>query len=54
MLNNLADDACRGLKEMRRPRNNQGTLCLYLLCRMDQIEIHHVMKSCRTASNEKL
>ena len=27
-LNNLVDDACRGLKKMRRLRNNQGTLCL--------------------------
>ena len=34
MLNNLVDDACRDLKEMRRLRNNQGTLCLYLLCRI--------------------
>ena len=51
MLNNLVDDACRGLKEMRRL---PGTLCLYLLCRIDQIEIHHLMKSCSTASNEKL
>ena len=54
MLNNLVDDACRGLKEMRRLRNNQGMLCLYLLCRIDQIEIHHLMKSCSTVSNEKL
>ena len=29
-------DACRDLKEMRRLRNNQGTLCLYLLCGIDQ------------------
>ena len=28
MLNNLVDDACRDLKEIRRLRNNQGTLCL--------------------------
>ena len=54
MLNNLVDDACRDLKEMRRLRNNQGTLCLYLLCRIHQTEIHHLMKSCSTASNEKL
>ena len=54
MLNNLVADACRGLKEMRRLRNNQGTLCLYLLCRIDQIELHHLMKSCSTASDEKL
>ena len=40
MLNNLVDDACRDLKEMRRLRNNQGTLCLYSLCRVDQTEIH--------------
>ena len=40
MLNSLVDDTCRGLKEMRRLRNNQGTLCLYLLCRIDQIELH--------------
>ena len=45
MLNNLVDDACRGLKEMRRLRNKQGTLCLYLLCRIDQTEIHLLMKS---------
>ena len=54
MLNNLVDDACRDLKEMRRLRNNQGTLCLYLLRRIHQTEIHLVMKSCSTASNEKL
>ena len=54
MLNNLVDDPCRDLKEMRRLRNNQGTLCLYLLCRIDQIEFHLLMKSCSTASNEKL
>ena len=54
MLNNLVDDACRecDLKEMRRLRNNQGMLCLYLLCRIDQTEIHLLMKSCSTASNE--
>ena len=46
MLNNLVDDACRDLKEMRRLRNSQGTLCLYLLCRIDQTEIHLPMKSC--------
>ena len=46
MLNNLVDGACRELKEMRRLRNNQGTLCLYLLCRIDQTEIHLLMKSC--------
>ena len=40
MLNNLVDDACRNLKEIRRLRNNQGTLCLNLLCRIDQTEIH--------------
>ena len=39
MLNNLVDDACRDLKEMRRLRNSQRTLCLYLLCRIDQTEI---------------
>ena len=47
MLNNLVDDACRDLKEMRRLRNNQGTLCLYLLCTVgyiDQTEIHLLMK----------
>ena len=27
MLNNLVDGARRNLKEMRRLRNNQGTLC---------------------------
>ena len=54
MLNNLVGDACRDLKEMRRLKNNQGTLCLYLLCRIDQTEIHLLMKSCSTASNEKL
>ena len=55
MLNNLIDDACRGLKEMRKLRNNRGTLCLYLLCRIDRIELHLLMKSCiSTASNEKL
>ena len=54
MLNNLVDDACRGLKEMRRLRNNHGTLCLYLLRRIDQIELHLLMKNCSTASNEKL
>ena len=54
MLNNLVDGACRDLKEMRRLRNNQGTLCLYLLCRIDKKEIHVLMKSCSTASNEKL
>ena len=42
MLNNLVDGACRDLKEMRRLRNNQGTLCFYLLCR---IEIPLLMKS---------
>ena len=46
MLNNVVDGACRELKEMRRLRNNQGTLCLYLLCRIDQTEIHLLMKSC--------
>ena len=46
MLNNLVDGACRDLKEMRRLRNNQGMLCLYLLCRIDQKEIHLLMKSC--------
>ena len=45
-LNNLIDDACRALKEIRRLRNNQGTLCLYSLCRTDQTEIH------RDTSNE--
>ena len=40
MLNNLVDDACRDIKEVRRLRNNQGTLCLYLLRRIDQTEIH--------------
>ena len=45
MLNNLVDGACRDLKEMRRLRNNQGTLCLYLLCRIDQIEIHLLIKA---------
>ena len=54
MLNILVDDACRDLQEMRRLSNNQGTLCLYLLCRIDQTEIHLLMKSCSTASNEKL
>ena len=43
MLNNLLDGACRDLKEMRRLRNNQGTQCFYLLCR---IEIPLLMKSC--------
>ena len=33
MLNNLVDDACRDLEEIRRLRNNQGTLCQGLLCR---------------------
>ena len=46
MLNNLVDGACSDLKEMRRLRNNQGTLCLYLLCGIDQKEIHLPMKSC--------
>ena len=55
MLNNLVDGACRDLKEKRRPlSNNQGTLCLYLLCRIDQKEIHFLIKSCSTASNERL
>ena len=40
MLNKLVDDACRDLREMRRLRNNQGTLCLYFLCWIDQTEIH--------------
>ena len=31
---------------MRRLRNSQGTLCLYLLCRIDKKEIHLLMKSC--------
>ena len=48
MLNKLVDDACCDLKEIRRLRNNQGTLCLYLLCRIDQIKIHP------DTSNEKL
>ena len=46
MLNNLVDGACHELKEMRRLRNNQGILCLYLLCRIDQTEIYLLMKSC--------
>ena len=54
MLSNLVDGACRDVKEMRRLRNNQGTLCLYLLCKIDHKEIHLLMKSCSTASNEKL
>ena len=54
MLNNLVDGACRNLKVIRRLRNNQGTLCLYLSCRIDQKEIPLLMKSCSTASNEKL
>ena len=52
MLNNLVDGACRNLKEMRGLRNNQGTLCFYLLCRIEILPL--LMKSCSTASNEKL
>ena len=40
MLNNSVDDACRDLKEIRRLRSNQGTLCLNSLCRIHQTEIH--------------
>ena len=32
MLNSLVDDACRNLKEIRKLRNNWGTLCQSLLC----------------------
>ena len=32
ILTCLVDDACRNLKEIRRLRNNRGTLCQSLLC----------------------
>ena len=41
MLNSLVDDSCRNLKEIRRLRNNWGTLCQSLLCRTLALSVAH-------------
>ena len=41
MLNSMVDDACRNLKEIRRLRNNWGTLCQSLLCRKLALSVAH-------------